>query len=305
MLTSVTIPQIRLLPSGDDTGFMRGQRDITFKINTVSPEEFGTQPVDNSWLQAQAAYFMKLDNDDLYSIISFTVRSHQWITPFLRSGKLPGSKELKMIVQDSQLAPLFPQMRTLVDRGTTVFGKKSISKEMFTDVDHRKYVRDLFVDKKTPLGTRYVAFQMLLRGNDFSDRALKMALVTYNRDLKRLFAGSPATTKKMTVFRGVLTNLIGSKKVVQTKEPSSTSFSMEYAGAYSESNKGSATGRIMRIELPKGSKCLALCIVNSFTEAGEFEILLPAGKFIVENTSIRRKLGKNVNVLTNTLKMKV
>ncbi|AGE53346.1 PBCV-specific basic adaptor domain-containing protein [Paramecium bursaria Chlorella virus Fr5L] len=301
MATSVKIPQIRLMPS--DNGFMRGQRDITFKINTVSPEEFGTQPIDNSWLQAQAAYFMKLDNDDLYTLISFTVRSHQWITPFLRSGKLPGSKELKMIVQDSQLAPLFPQMRTLVDRGTTVFGKKSISKEMFTDVDHRKYVRNLFVDKKTPLGTRYVAFQMLLRGNDFSDRALKMALVTYNRDLKRLFAGSPATTKKMTVFRGVLTNLIGSKKVVQTKEPSSTSFSMEYAGAYSESNKGS--GRIMRIELPKGSKCLALCIVNSFTEAGEFEILLPAGKFIVENTGIRRKLGKNVNVLTNTMKMKV
>ena len=60
----------------------------------------------------------------------------------------------------------------------------------------------------------------------------------------------------------------------------------------------------MRIELPKGTKCLALCIVNSFTESGEFEILLPAGKFIVENTGIRRKLGK-ANILTNTMKMKV
>jgi hypothetical protein len=188
-----------------------------------------------------------------------------------------------------------------VDRGSKVYGKKSIAKNMFQNADHRKYVRDLFDDKKTPLGTRYVAFQMLMRGNDFSDRTLKMALTMYSKDLKRLFAASPATTKDMTVFRGVLTNSIGSKKIVVTKEPSSTSFSMEYAGAYSESNKGG--GRIIRIDLPRGSKCLALCVLNSFSDAGEFEILLPPGKFTVIETGVKRTFGK-VSVLTNTMKMK-
>jgi hypothetical protein len=188
-----------------------------------------------------------------------------------------------------------------VDRGSNVYGKKRISQNMFQNTNHRKYVRDLFDDKKTPLGTRYVAFQMLLRGNDFSDRTLKMALTMYSKDLKRLFAAAPATTSDMVVFRGVLTNLIGAKKVVTTKEPSSTSFSMEYAGAYSESNKGN--GRIIRINLPKGSKCLALCVVNSFSDAGEFEILLPRGRFSVVNTGIMRTFGK-VKVATNTMTMR-
>jgi hypothetical protein len=280
---------------------MRGQRDVEFDIKTVAPDEFGTQIINEKWLQSQASFFMKLDDDDLYTLISYTMRSHQWITPFLRSGKLPGAKELKMIVQDGQLAPLFPQIRTLVDRGSDVYGKKRISKNMFQNADHRKYVRDLFDDKKTPLGTRYVAFQMLLRGNDFSDRTLKMALTMYSKDLNRLFAAAPVTTSDMAVFRGVLTNLIGAKKVVTTKEPSSTSFSMEYAGAYSESNKGN--GRIIRINLPKGSKCLALCIVNSFSDAGEFEILLPRGRFSVVNTGIMRTFGK-VKVATNTMTMR-
>jgi hypothetical protein len=77
---------------------------------------------------------------------------------------------------------------------------------------------------------------------------------------------------------------------------------MEYAGAYSESNKGN--GRIIRINLPKGSKCLALCIVNSFSDAGEFEILLPRGRFTVVNTGIIRTFGK-VKVSTNTMTMRL
>lgn len=294
----VTIPQIRLIPT--DTSFVRGSRDVGFELKTVSsPSEFGTQPVDENWLKKQSDFFMKLDDDSLYSAIVYTNRSHQWITPFLRSGKLPGAKELKLIVQDSQLAPLYPQIRTLVDRGVKVYGKKSLNKNMFSNSDHRKYVRDIFDDKNSPLGTRYVAFQMLLRGNDFSDRTLKMALTMYAKDIKKIFATAPPASRNMTVFRGVLSNLIGDKKIVQTKEPSSTSFSMEYAGEYSESNKGG--GRIIRIDIPKGSKCLALCVLNSFSDAGEFEILLPPGKFMVVETGVVRQFGK-IKATTNTMR---
>jgi hypothetical protein len=44
-------------------------------------------------------------------------------------------------------------------------------------------------------------------------------------------------------------------------------------------------------------------VLNSFSDAGEFEILLPPGKFTVIETGVKRTFGK-VSVLTNTMKMK-
>jgi hypothetical protein len=81
-------------------------------IKTAPPGEFFTQKVDDAWLAKQAAFMMKLDDHDLYTIVSYTSRSHQWITPFMRTGKLPGKKELKNIVQDDMLTPLFDSRLT-------------------------------------------------------------------------------------------------------------------------------------------------------------------------------------------------
>ena len=291
------IPQIRIIPT--ETGFVRGQRDVSFDMNTKNDTEFGYQKIDNSFLQSQSAFYMKLDDYDLYTLTTYTNRSHQWVTPFIRSGKLPGATELKMIVQDGLLAPLFFQIKKMADQKIKLFGKKSLSTEMFTDKDHREYVRNMFTDSSTPLGTRYVAYQMLLRGNDFSDRTLKMALTTYVKDLTRILKSSPKTAENMTVFRGVLTDTLGDKKSFATKEFVSTSLAMEIAGAYSESKNGK--GRLQRIMIPKGSNVLALCIVNPFGDSGELEVLLPPGKYEVISKGVTREL-KGMNVTTNTLK---
>jgi len=291
------IPQIRIIPT--ETGFVRGQRDVSFDMNTKNDTEFGYQKIDNSFLQSQSAFYMKLDDYDLYTLTTYTNRSHQWVTPFIRSGKLPGATELKMIVQDGLLAPLFFQIKKMADQKIKLFGKKSLSTEMFTDKDHREYVRNMFTDSSTPLGTRYVAYQMLLRGNDFSDRTLKMALTTYVKDLTRILKSSPKTAENMTVFRGVLTDTLGDKKSFATKEFVSTSLAMEIAGGYSESKNGK--GRIQRIMLPKGSNVLALCIVNPFGDSGELEVLLPPGKYEVISKGVTREL-KGMKVATNTLK---
>jgi len=291
------IPQIRIIPT--ETGFVRGQRDVSFDLNTKNDTEFGSQRIDTNFLQSQSAFYMKLDDYDLYTLTTYTNRSHQWVTPFVRSGKLPGSMELKMIVQDGLLAPLFFQIKKMADQKIKLFGKKSLSKEMFSDKDHREYVRNMFTDLSTPLGTRYVAYQMLLRGNDFSDRTLKMALTTYVKDLTRILKSSPKTAENMTVFRGVLTDTLGDKKSFATKEFVSTSLAMEIAGAYSESKNGK--GRLQRIMIPKGSNVLALCIVNPFGDSGELEVLLPPGKYEVISKGVTREL-KGMNVTTNTLK---
>ena len=294
----IKIPQIRLIPT--DTGFVRGQRDVSFDLNTKNNGEFGSQKIDNSFLQTQSAFYMKLDDSDLYTLTTYTNRSHQWITPFIRSGKLPGTAELKMIVQDSLLAPLFFQIKKMADQKVKLFGKKPLSKEMFSDKDHREYVRNMFTDTNTPLGTRYVAYQMLLRGNDFSERTMKMALTTYVKDLTRILKSSPKTTDNMTVFRGVLTNTLGDKKTFTSKEFISTSLSMEIAGAYSETKNGK--GRIQRIAVPKRSNVLALCIVNPFGGGeGELEILLPPGKYEVISKGITREL-KGMKVTTNNIR---
>ena len=81
----IKIPQIRIIPT--ETGFVRGQRDVAFEMNTKNAGEFGSQKIDNSFLQNQSAFYMKLDDYDLYTLSSYTNRSHQWVTPFIRSGK--------------------------------------------------------------------------------------------------------------------------------------------------------------------------------------------------------------------------
>ena len=293
----IKIPQIRLIPT--DTGFVRGQRDVSFDLDTKNNGEFGSQKIDNKFLETQSAFYMKLDDYDLYTLTTYTNRSHQWVTPFVRSGKLPGTAELKMIVQDGLLAPLFFQIKKMADQKVKVFGKKSLSKEMFSDKDHREYIRSMFIDSNTPLGTRYTAYQMLLRGNDFSDRTMRMALNTYTKDLLRIMKSSPKTTENMTVFRGVLTNTLGDKKTFETKEFVSTSLSMEIAGAYSESKNGK--GRLQRIMVPKGSNVLALCIVNPFGDSGELEVLLPPGKYNVISKDITRNL-KGMKITTNNIR---
>jgi len=293
----IKIPQIRIIPT--DTGFVRGQRDVAFDLNTKNAGEFGSQKIDNILLKRQSDFYMKLDDYDLYTLTTYTNRSHQWVTPFIRSGKLPGTAELKMIVQDGLLAPLFFQIKKMADQKVKLFGKKSLSKEMFSDKDHREYVRNMFTDPNTPLGTRYTAYQMLLRGHDFSDRTMKMALHTYSKDLTRILKSSPKTTENMTVFRGVLTNTIGDKKTFTTKEFVSTSLSMEIAGAYSESKNGK--GRLQRIVVPKGSNVLALCIVNPFGDSGELEILLPPGKYNVISKGNIREL-KGMKITTNDIR---
>ena len=188
----------------------------------------------------------------------------------------------------------------MADQKVKLFGKKSLSKEMFSDKDHREYVRTMFADPSTPLGTRYVAYQMLLRGNDFSERTMKMALHIYSKDLTRILKSSPKTTENMTVFRGVLSNTLGDKKTFASKEFISTSLSMEIAGAYSESKNGK--GRLQRIAVPKGSNVLALCIVNPFGGGeGELEVLLPPGKYEVISKGVTREL-KGMKVTTNNIR---
>ena len=293
----IKIPQIRIIPT--ETGFVRGQRDVAFDLNTKNTGEFGSQKIDNSFLQTQSAFYMKLDDYDLYTLSSYTNRSHSWISPFVRSGKIPGTAELKMVVQDGLLAPLFFQIKKMADQKVKLFGKKSLSKEMFSDKNHREYVRNMFTDSNTPLETRYLAYQMLLRGNDFSDRTMKMALNTYAKDLLRIMKSSPKTAGDMTVFRGVLTNTLGDKKTFSSKEFISTSLSMEIAGEYSESKNGK--GRLQRIFVPKGSNVLALCIVNPFGDSGELEVLLSPGKYNVVSKGITREL-KGMKVTTNNIR---
>ncbi|AGE59528.1 PBCV-specific basic adaptor domain-containing protein [Acanthocystis turfacea Chlorella virus OR0704.3] len=301
MSAKFRFPQIKIMPTAD--GFLRGERVSDLSIKTVSPAEFGTQKVDDAWLAKQAAFMMKLDDHDLYTVVSYTSRSHQWITPFMRSGKLPGKKELKNIVQDDMLTPLYVQMTSLVAKGVKMQGKDVLNKEMFTDDTHRKYVRDLFLDPSTPLDTRYLAYKMLLRGDDFSDRVVKMALTLYVSDLRRIIAAAPPATSDMTVFRGMLTNIIEKKDEVISKEYMSTTLSLQYSLAYSTNRNNSGKGRIMRILVPKGHACLALCIVNPFGPVGEFEVLLPPGSFKVAETNVKRSVGDQEKP-TNTLVMK-
>ena len=40
------------------------------------------------WMDAQAKFIRELNDDDFYTVMAYTVRSHQWIGPYMRTGKL-------------------------------------------------------------------------------------------------------------------------------------------------------------------------------------------------------------------------
>jgi hypothetical protein len=141
---------------------------------------------------------------------------------------------------------------------------------------------------------------MLLRGDDFSDRVVKMALTMYESDLKRIMLMAPPVSSDLSVFRGVLENVVQKKDEIVSKEYMSTTLSLNYALAYSTNRNNSSKGRIMRIVVPKEHVCLALCVINPFGPVGEFEVLLPPGSFKVLETNVKRMIGDQEKP-TNTL----
>jgi hypothetical protein len=220
-----------------------------------------------SWIDAQSEYLKKLPYYDLYTAASYTVRSHEWIGPWLRSGVTP-----RFTVPYGHIVPLFPQIMQM----------KST----------HKWVKDIQTSQ-TPFQTyknnlRYIP-------PDIRTHAMEM----YVQDLKRIVRKAPPLPRTMYVFRGLSRDIFKGKTGAVHKLD-------EFASAGYVPQTVYASHSYMRIKLLKGTRVLLLQGLNKWSRTGEFEVLLNKdSRYIIRSRNITRPVLNYHMYVNRNKKIKV
>lgn len=220
---------------------------------------------DEAWFRAQADYVYGLSDDDLLTVMGYTVRSGMWIGPYQRAGVLPTDRTSFML-HGSHIAGLYPQLRDV----TRQVGFQDAVKPEFWPAPHT-YQFVLGV----PDPPTYDAYVWLLAHAAFTDRALDLALARYERDLKRIIAAAPPVRRPMVLYRGTDTDTFAGHvgRTYTSKAFSSAAFHVGPALAYSRD----PASRLQRLTLLPGTRALLLATVNQWDAAGENEVVINAG----------------------------
>jgi ribosomal protein L24E len=114
--------------------------------NTTMVVEENKLPL-QSWMDAQAKYLEGLSYEDLYTVASYTVRSHQWIGPWLRGTGAP-----TFTTPYGHILPLYPQIVKLANMNYEDYKTYiKIMPKQVRDVLLTMYVKDLQrIFKKAP-----------------------------------------------------------------------------------------------------------------------------------------------------------
>jgi hypothetical protein len=213
-----------------------------------------------SWLNDQSKYINGLSNYEFYTAMAYTVRSHEWIGPWLRGQK----SAVKFSTPTGFLVPLFPQVSALMIKE---IGKPPSSKwaENFMN---------------TPLSEKYTWYRNNI--NTIPNKLLQDAMEIYVKDLQRIIKRAPPLPKSMIVYRGISTDIFKGKiGAMQTlNEFASTAYVPQYLYG---------RDRYMRIKLLKGTRVLLLQGLNKWDANGEFEIVLNKGmRYIIRKRNLLR-----------------
>jgi hypothetical protein len=208
-----------------------------------------------SWMDAQAKYLDGLNYDDLYTVASYTVRSHQWIGPWIRrTGNPTFTKPQGFIV------PLYPQVMKLSKVWPP--GTDSMMDKLKTSKDPYTFFKD---------NISYIPRNIL-----------DMVMNMYANDLQRIFKRAPPLPKTMYVYRGLSTDIFKGKV-------GSTHTLGEFASTGYVPQSVYGYDRYMRIKLLKGTRVLLLQGLNKWHDHGEFEILLNKGShYIIRSRNVYR-----------------
>jgi hypothetical protein len=139
--------------------------------NTTMVVEEDKLPL-QSWMDAQAKYLEGLNYDDLYTVASYTVRSHQWIGPWLRGTGAP-----TFTTPYGHILPLWPQMVKYIRTGSARIRYE----------DYKTYIKVMPKQVRDILLTMYV------------------------KDLQRIFKNAPPLPRTMYVYRGILSDVFRGK----------------------------------------------------------------------------------------------
>lgn len=268
-------------PSDVPSGPLDGGINEVISGNVVATRR---RNIDPSWFERQAEYISGLSDYDLMTVISYTVRSHMWLGPYQRNGRLPSARNLNTLKPSYSRVlpvPLFPQMRA-VTRGMPA--------EQVFEVGANPREKAHFMGDNTPLA--YQAHVDLFTGGAIKKEVVRAAIELFVRDLKRIVAGAPPVETPIVVYRGTSDDVL--KGVVpgrtyQVDAFSSAAFDLRWAMKYA----GGSTGLIQRITLPRGSRVIVAAMVNLWAPEGEYEVILPPGSYEVAAVSQSKRTVSN------------
>ena len=242
---------------------LESDREVIVKIPTTSSNQImgiteDTLPL-QSWLDAQSKYINNLNEYDYMTALAYTVRSHQWIGPWMRTKKIANVRFTK---PKGFIVPLYPQVKKVLEekKNRTKFEDDIIS-------DYKNYVSDI---------------------NKVFAADKKKALNLYIEDLKRIIKNAPPLPKTMYVYRGLDRDIFkGQIGVSHTLcYFSSTGYVPQWVYA---------PQHYMRIKLLKGTRVLLLQGLNNWNHEGEYEIVLNKdSKYIITKRNLLRYVQNRV-----------
>ena len=239
---------------------------IAFPSNHLMVNE-NTLPT-QSWINDQVRYIQNLDEYDFETAMGFTVRSFEWITPYLY-----GTKSLNRIEFSKPpgfIVPMYPQVKKILSR-----------KNQLTAME------------RAILGS-YDEYAMYV--NFLPTNLLKDALDLYTIDLKRIIRNAPPTPRTMVLFRGLDKNIFGVREGLM---PGVRHTLKAFTSASYIPNRGYGEHRYVKYILPRGARVLLIQTMNHWANingryTGEYEVLMNIGtKFVIEKREIRRPVINN------------
>ncbi len=206
-----------------------------------------------SWLDAQSNYINNLNEYDYMTALAYTVRSHQWIGPWMRTKKIANVSFTK---PPGFIVPLYPQVKKVLE------GKKN----------RTKFEDDIINSYKN-----YVSGV-----NKVSANVKKEALELYIKDLHRIIKKAPPLPKTTYVYRGIDRDIFKGKLGISHKLGFFSSAGYVPQWVY-------APQHYMRIKLLKGTRVLLLQGLNAWNHEGEYEIVVDKdSKYIITKRNLLR-----------------
>ncbi len=237
---------------------VKSQLGNLIKNGTVLGVTKDTLPT-QAWLDAQARYLSSLNNYDLYTAMSYTVRSHQWIGPWLRGEMYDFTKP------QGHTLPLYSQIMKIANSAKH---KSEWARKLVESRYPYQVYRDIL-----PLGIP----------NDIMQHALKL----YTKDLQRIIRNAPPLPKTIYVYRGLFTDIM--KNRIGTQHTLG-----EFASTGYVPQRGYASDNYIRFKLLKGTRVLLLQGLNQWNDSGEHEIVLNKGAHYVIKKRYLQRYAYNV-----------
>lgn len=203
------------------------------------------------WLDAQSRYLSSLSKEDLFTAMSYTVRSHQWIGPWIRGEKYM----ISFTKPHNFTAPLYSQIMKLAR--TPQYTNEQWAQMLLLTPDNQRFATYI----------NMLGYSGMYFPNKIPKKIIDEAMQMYIKDLQRIIKHAPPLPKTIYVYRGLSRNILANK--IGTKHVFG-----EFSSAGYVPQRVYAGNNYMRMKLLKGVRVLLLQGLNHWNKTGEYEILI-------------------------------